>query len=109
MYVGVSFSTVYWPRDVNKDYLRMSKVHALIISKGHEVSGESTFNDWWNEKFEFPYYHQIRVGEGFVGAMRTLYMWRFPKTIGVMRMTNGHNLPIRSQCNPFTGMSYPDC
>lgn len=39
MYVGVSFSTVYWPRDTNAneeddDIYRMSKVSALLVTKG---------------------------------------------------------------------------
>lgn len=113
MYVGVSYSTVFWPRDEKNDetddeIYRMGKIAALIISKGHEVWGENVFYDWYDES-SYPGYFNIRVGEGFVGAIRTMYMWEFPKTIGTMRMSQRHNLPIREQCDPFAGMSYPEC
>lgn len=44
-----------------------------------EVSGSAIINDRYDEVTNFPYWYDTRMGNGLIGFIKSVYIWKWAK------------------------------
>jgi hypothetical protein len=75
----------------------------------YEKSGCALINDYYDETWERPYAWDTKIGKGYIGFIRNVYIWGTYKSLSHLYYTPRRIYPYKDQCSPFTAEGYPAC
>lgn len=106
-YIGVSLATLLYDT-VNDQY--KTKLCAYIYGTNSEEHADCAIADMaYEERWQYPYYWETRVGGGYKGFIYTLYMWSFAKAQTNLYYTPRKNTPTKDQCTAFDNQQSTEC